>query len=49
MGRNKMIYATELPELSMSGVVTKSDIVLSPTFESKMIHTLGSIQKKVLS
>jgi len=31
MGRNKMIYATELPELSMSGVVIESDIVLSPT------------------
>jgi hypothetical protein len=47
MGRNKMIYATELPELSMSGVVTKSDIVLSPTFESKMIHTpLGPFRKK---
>jgi hypothetical protein len=39
MGRNKMIYATELPELSMSGVVTKSDIGLSPTFESNLIHT----------
>ncbi|HEX2068419.1 MAG TPA: hypothetical protein VHF08_06920, partial [Nitrososphaeraceae archaeon] len=38
MGRNKMIYATELPELSMSGVVTKSDIVLSPTFESNFTH-----------
>ena len=34
-----MIYAIELPELSMSGVVvTKSDIVLSPTFESNFTH-----------
>ncbi len=33
-----MIYATELPELSMSGVVTKSDIALSPTFESNFTH-----------
>ena len=38
-----MIYATELPELSMSGVVTKSDIVLSPTFIWVKFdsHTLG--------